>query len=120
MKRKFGNIFGNSTTLQSHVYQEEDQQILRTSTYRFPEILIRLVNVQQDVFQAERQTIEKFVNTPRRTPRLHLQVTCCLEHLSAERDNKRPGEKRESHVIILFFLKFFKIYLFINFFFCKP
>ena len=107
MKRKFGNIFGNSTTLQSHVYQEEDQQILRTSTYRFPEILIRLVSVQQDVFQAEKQTIKKFVNTPRRTLRSHLQVTCCLEHLSAERDNKRLGEKRESHVIILFFF-FFK------------
>ena len=107
MKRKFGNIFGNPTTLHSHVYQEEDQKILRTSTYRFPEILIRLVSVQQDVFQAEKQTIKKLVNNPKRTPRSHLQVTCCLEHLSAERDNKRLGEKRESHVIILFF--FFKI-----------
>ena len=66
------------------MYQEEDQQILRMSTYRSPEILTRLVSVQQDVSQAEKQTIKKFVNTPRRTPRLHLQVTCCLEHLSAE------------------------------------
>ena len=52
MKRKFGDIFWNSTTLNSNVYLE-DQQNLRTSTYRLPEILIRLVNVQQDIFYAE-------------------------------------------------------------------
>ena len=74
------------------------------STYRFPEILIRLVRVQQDVLQVEKQTIKKFVNTPKLNQRSHLQVTCCLKHLSAERDNKRLGEKRESHVIILTFL----------------
>ena len=117
MKRKFGNIFGNSTTLHSHVYQEEDQQILRMSTYRSPKILIRLVSVQLDVSPAEKQTIKKFVNTPRRTPRSHLQVTCCLEHLSAERDNKRLGEKRESPVIILIPLFFF--FFFFLFFFFK-
>ena len=33
---------------------QEDQQILRMSTYRFPEILIRLVSAQQDVLQAEK------------------------------------------------------------------
>ena len=52
MKRKFGDIFWNSTTLNSNVYLE-DQQNLRTSTYRLPEILIRLVNVQQDNVYAE-------------------------------------------------------------------
>lgn len=52
MKQKFGDIFWNLTTLNSYVYQE-DQQNLTLSTYCFPEILIRLVNVQQDVFQAE-------------------------------------------------------------------
>ena len=44
MKREFGNIFWNSTTLYSYVYQE-DQQNLTMSTYCLPEILIRLVNV---------------------------------------------------------------------------
>ena len=80
------------------MYQEEDQQILRMSTYRSPEILTRLVSVQQDVSQAEKQTIKKFVNTPRRTPRLHLQVTCCLEHLSAEgvtTSRATSGERRK-------------------------
>ena len=52
MKRKFGDIFWNSTTLNSYVYQE-DQQNLRTSTHRLPEILIPLVNVQQDIVYAE-------------------------------------------------------------------
>ena len=52
MKRKFGDIFWNSTTLNSNVYLE-DQQNLRTSTYRLPEILIRLVNVQRDIVYAE-------------------------------------------------------------------
>ena len=44
MKREFGDIFWNSTTLYSYVYQE-DQQNLTMSTYCSPEILIRLVNV---------------------------------------------------------------------------
>ena len=52
MERKFGDIFWNSTTLNSYVYQE-DQQNLRTSTHRLPEILIPLVNVQQDIVYAE-------------------------------------------------------------------
>ena len=34
----------------------EDQQNLRLSTYRWPEILIRLVSVQQDVFHAGKQS----------------------------------------------------------------
>ena len=34
----------------------EDQQNLRISTYRWPEILIRLVSVQQDVFHAGKQS----------------------------------------------------------------
>ena len=34
----------------------EDQQNLRMSTYRWPEILIRLVSVQQDVFHAGKQS----------------------------------------------------------------
>lgn len=49
MKREFGDIFGNSTMFNSHAYQV-DVQNLRMSTYRVLEILIRLVNVQQDVF----------------------------------------------------------------------
>ena len=77
------------------------------STYRFPEILIRLVRVQQDVLQVKKQTIKKFVNTPKLNQRSHLQVTCCLKHLSAERDKERLGEKRKSRVIMLTF-------------FCKP
>ena len=52
MKQKFGDMFWNSTALNSYVYLE-DQPNLRVSTYRLPEILIRLVNVQQDVFQTE-------------------------------------------------------------------
>ena len=48
MKRKFGDIFWNSTTLNWNAYQE-DRQNLRMSTYRLPEIPIRLVNVQQDI-----------------------------------------------------------------------
>ena len=44
MKREFGDIFWNSTTLYSYVYQE-DQQNLTMSTYYSPEILIRVVNV---------------------------------------------------------------------------
>ena len=45
MKQKFGDIFWNLTTLNSYMYQE-DQQNLTLSTYCLPEILIRLVNVQ--------------------------------------------------------------------------
>lgn len=52
MKQKFGGIFWNLTTLNSYVYQE-DQQNLTLLTYCLPEILVRLVNVQRDVFQAE-------------------------------------------------------------------
>ena len=52
MKQKFGDMFWNSTAHNSYVYQE-DQPNLRVSTYRLFEILIRLVNVQQDVFQTE-------------------------------------------------------------------
>ena len=52
MKQKFGDIFWNLITLNSYAHQE-DQPNLRMSTYRLPEILIRLMNVQQDVFQAE-------------------------------------------------------------------
>ena len=55
MKQKFGDIFWNLTTLNSYVYQE-DQQNLTLSTYCLPEILIRLVNVQQDVFHAGKQS----------------------------------------------------------------
>ena len=52
MKRKFRHIFWNSNALNSYVCQE-DQQNLRMLTYRLPEILIRIVNVQQDIFKAE-------------------------------------------------------------------
>ena len=80
MKRKFRDIFWNSTTLNSYVYQE-DQQNLRMSTYRLPEILVCLVNVQQDIFKAEnfKGTVglsydQIVINIPKPTNHLFIHV----------------------------------------------
>ena len=53
MKRTFGDIFWKSTTLNSNVYLEDQQKSQNVNFNRFPEILIRLVNVQQDIVYAE-------------------------------------------------------------------